>query len=362
MACSNLICHGCRHDGVGVGVSMCKFCHLFLCGIGECGNNPDGHLMSEAAGVPPDTLSCGSCGDLVCWTCADSSELMPYCQKCHRTLCRDCEQKPGGRFTNCDDCGGHWCNRCAPDSMMCYGSDAADNKDGCFTTRCETCEQKAGAPFTFCHDCGGHWCDGCAPDSIMCSGSDRKTPANEDGCFTTLCRTCETKAGASFTFCDGCYSVWCKDCVPASCIAVANKIAPVKTKMGTRFWRECYNAFCEECAWDELKKKKKKYISARGTRTSRTASTARSATTPGALHAARPKTVHASRAPSARGPRPSPRLPLSTPTTSKLDSLRLKHTSRDRGGRHIQFRGSRKHRVRFNNASHAPHTRGGVAT
>ena len=201
-----MICHGCRHDGVGVGHSICKYCDVFLCLIGQCGNDPNGHLMADYAGGEPDAVACDACGDLVCWNCADDSLVMPYCQKCNRTICRDCDQIFEEHFTNCGDCGGLWCN-------------------------------------------------GCAPRSITCVGSDRMTPANADGCFKTLCWTCEHKSGASFTFCDGCSgaTVWCKDCVPGSIVyctgedcASADKDGDTDTSL-----EGCYDAFCKECAWDE---------------------------------------------------------------------------------------------------------------
>ena len=52
-----------------------------------------------------------------------------------------------------------------------------------------------GADYTYTHsatdDCGGNWCNGCAPGCVTSTGSERKTPANEDRCFETRCDTYE---------------------------------------------------------------------------------------------------------------------------------------------------------------------------
>ena len=66
------------------------------------------------------------------------------------------------------------------------------------------------------------------------------------------CRTCEEKDGASFTICDGCYSAWCKDCVPDTIVyCTGEECTGANADGGNPSLEGCYSTFCEECAWDE---------------------------------------------------------------------------------------------------------------
>jgi len=173
-----------------------------MCLVGECGDN------SEDGDGEPDYFPCEVCDDPVCLSCVEgTSVLLLSCDACGRMLCRDCGLKPGAGYTLCEGCDSRWCN-------------------------------------------------GCAPSSLTCAGSERKTPANKDGCFATLCDGCLKKDGAlaSYTFCDGCCSVWCKVCVPDNIVCCTGEECTGADEDGGDPGLEgCYSTFCEECAWDEDK-------------------------------------------------------------------------------------------------------------
>ena len=120
---------------------------------------------------------------------------------------------------------------------------------------CGGCEVIPGvAQFTYCQDCGGKWCDACTPHVDMCTGSEHSSIVENDGCFKSMCLTCQHKDGAYFTSCDSCDGAWCNRCLPDSIVRCTGEDRPG----GTNTVRDpgpglegCARVFCAECAWNE---------------------------------------------------------------------------------------------------------------
>ena len=138
--------------------------------------------------------------------CAGGASLLLdiYCHIAKYATCGGCEVIPGvAQFTYCQDCGGKWCDACTPHVDMCTGSEHSSivENDGCFKSMCLTCQHKDGAYFTSCDSCDGAWCNRCLPDSIVrCTGRYKHSSGPGSGvgglCPCVLRRVCVERGRA----------------------------------------------------------------------------------------------------------------------------------------------------------------------